>query len=162
MVSPLPFLMALELLVDVRDIAHARIMTDGAADRATPSAHSAGLVDWPPAFISPHIAACATLWHAIREAPYAALMVSFRLSNQDVAVLRGVLHDPPGSVRNIPSGRSVTAERIGAEDLELRVRSDGPADEGAPEVAEQVLGPGWAEVPSRYPGERAFRGRLTR
>jgi hypothetical protein len=84
------------------------------------------------------------------------------LSEQDVAVLCGVVGDPPGSVRNIPTGRATTAERLSPDEIELRVRSAGPADHGATAVADQVLVRGWVEVESQYPGERAFRGRVTR
>jgi hypothetical protein len=81
------------------------------------------------------------------------------LSDPDIKILREVVGDPPGSIRNIPTGRSVTAERLGPDEIELRVRSAGPADAGAADAADQVLAPGWEEVESRYPGERAFRGR---
>lgn len=84
-----------------------------------------------------------------------------RLGDSDIRLLRGVVDDPPGSIRNLPTAvRTTTAERRGAAQIELRVRSGGPADTVATDIASEVLEPGWQEVSCRYPGERAFRGSI--
>lgn len=81
------------------------------------------------------------------------------LSDTDVEWLRGVLSDPKMSGRNIPTGRTVTADRVGDGKLQLTVRSGGPNDEVAAQVAAQVFGDGsYEEIASRYPGERVFTG----
>lgn len=82
-----------------------------------------------------------------------------RLSDSDVRVLRGVLDDPDASSRSIPTAlRKPVAEKVGAGRIRLRIRSGGPADAVPPEIADEVLAPGWVERPSRYPAERVFEG----
>ncbi len=78
------------------------------------------------------------------------------LSGSDVALLRGVLNDPVGSIRTVPSApRSPTAE-LATGRIRLTVRSGGPADQLPTEIADQVIPGGWTEVGSRYPMERVF------
>lgn len=81
------------------------------------------------------------------------------LSDPDVKLLREVLDDPNASVRNLPtSPRKPTAEKLSGGKLRLTIRSTGPGDATATEIADQVLAPGWSETASRYPGERVFVG----
>jgi hypothetical protein len=81
------------------------------------------------------------------------------LSDPDVKLLREVVDDPAASVRNLPtSPRKPTAEKLSGGKIRLTIRSTGPADATATEIADQVLAPGWSETRSRYPGERVFVG----
>jgi hypothetical protein len=81
------------------------------------------------------------------------------LSDPDVKLLREVIDDPTASVRILPtSPRKPTAERLSDGKIRLTIRSTGPADATATDIADQVLAPGWSETPSRYPGERLFVG----
>lgn len=50
------------------------------------------------------------------------------LSDGDIRFLRGVVNDPGGSGRSVPTGRAVTAGRLDPQRIELHVRSDGPHD----------------------------------
>jgi hypothetical protein len=80
------------------------------------------------------------------------------LSDSDLAVLQGVLDDPVGSIRNVPSApRSPTTVNLGGGRIQLTVKSNGPADRVTADIAGQVMPGGYTEVASRYPGERVFQ-----
>ena len=71
------------------------------------------------------------------------------LTGSDLSLLRGVLDDPVGSIRNVPSApRSPTTERLAAGQIRLTVRSGGPVDQLPTEIADQVIPGGWIEVAS--------------
>lgn len=80
------------------------------------------------------------------------------LSESDIELLRGVADQAPGSIHNIPTGRVVTSVNVGDGEIERRVRSAGPSAAVPTEIADLVLEPGWEEVRSLIPAERAFRG----
>ncbi len=93
------------------------------------------------------------------DCPHYALGVPGPLSNSDLALLRGVLDDPVGSIRTVPSApRSPTSERLAVGRIRLTLRSSGPADQLASAIARQVMPREWVEVASRYPMERVFEG----
>ena len=54
--------------------------------------------------------------------------------------------------------RTPVAEKTQNGMLRLRVRGGAGTDPVPTQIADQVLAPGWAELPSAYPLERVFQG----
>jgi hypothetical protein len=83
------------------------------------------------------------------------MAMSGPLPASSVRNLRGVVNDPPGSLRN---DGVATAERLDGDEIELRIRALTRRQLGD-EIARQVLPSGYREVACEDIGVRAFRGR---
>jgi len=74
-------------------------------------------------------------------------------------MLRGVMDDGIGSIRQVPTGRSTTTEKIDDETIEVRIRAYSTAGPEARAIADQVFGHAdYTEARCLIPAEVAFRG----
>ena len=81
------------------------------------------------------------------------------LSDSNVRAIRNVARSRPGHSVSFPAAsRTPVAEAAQDGMLRLRVRGGSGTDPVPTEIADQVLAPGWAELPSAYPLERVFQG----
>ena len=81
------------------------------------------------------------------------------LNESDAKAIRNVATFSVGSSMSFPTAtRTPVAANVGDGLLRLRVRGGAGTDPVPTEIADQVLAPGWAELPSAYPLERVFQG----
>jgi hypothetical protein len=81
------------------------------------------------------------------------------LSESDAKAIRNVVTFSVGSSMSFPTAtRTPVAAKVRDGVLRLRVRGGAGTDSVPAQIADQVLVPGWAELPSAYPLERVFQG----